>query len=374
MSDKEDDAIKILIPDGEGYYTYVTLSCFSEARNCKLYVMSDTKSSEMRWSNLVEAYIYCPKEDYNEAWIAQINRICKTHDIDVIMPTSDIGIGNIIKYGHLIDQKAKLTLVPPSHSFDIAMDKALLASHIKDKHYSPKTLIIEPDFDNRLLNSLSFPLLLKPTLENTGGKGIIKCKSAEAFKQLYAEGTITENYIAQEFIQGYDIDCSVICKSGEILVHTIQKGIMPGNTAYSPQLAFTFLENDKLLDVVKDLMQSLNWSGVAHVDLRYDVDAENFKVIEINPRFWGSVMASLKTNTNFPHLMALLTTDGKLPKLAQKVNVNYVSLGGLGKFLKQNKSMLFRPLYLWRHTAFKYLVKDPFPVFYKVIRKFKKRR
>ena len=54
-----------------------------------------------------------------------------------------------------------------------------------------------------------------------------------------------------------------------------------------------FLYEDKLLKSVMILIKPLNWSGITHIDMRYDEKTNNFKVIEINPRFWSSIEASL---------------------------------------------------------------------------------
>ena len=58
-----------------------------------------------------------------------------------------------------------------------------------------------------------------------------------------------------------------------------------------------------MLAVVDRLMKDLRWNGVAHLDLRYDARARQIKVIEINTRFWLTVVGSaLVAGVNFPVL------------------------------------------------------------------------
>ena len=364
----------VLIPDGESAYSYGAITCFSGVKGIKVFLMSDKKAHEMRWSNLVQKLLYYPKKHYDEHWINHINEVSDHYDIDVIMPTSEEGIKGIIENKSQLDQINKLTLIPPESSFNIAIDKVKLANHLKHQNINaPFGFELEAgDNYNVIQTKISFPAILKPAVDNNGGKGIVKCSSIEDVSNFFSHNNISIPYLIQEYIEGYDIDCSVLCREGEVLAHTIQRGTMHGKTIYEPQLAFDFLENEKLLYVVKDLMKSLNWSGVAHVDLRYDSKDNTFKVIEISPRFWGSVLASMVTNINFSYLSCLLVLKKELPEIEKLSNVSFVTTAGLWKYIKKNPIRLFQFNYLWKYTAIKYIIKDPLPVLYKIFRKIKR--
>ncbi|HEU4607565.1 MAG TPA: hypothetical protein VFS31_05605, partial [Chitinophagaceae bacterium] len=47
------------------------------------------------------------------------------------------------------------------------------------------------------------------------------------------------------------------------------------------------------------LLKQLNWSGLAMIEYLYDDVSDTYKVIEINPRLWGSVMLSEFADTGF---------------------------------------------------------------------------
>ncbi len=49
-------------------------------------------------------------------------------------------------------------------------------------------------------------------------------------------------------------------------------------------------------------MKNLHWNRIAHIDLRYDIDG-NLYIIEVNPRFWESLLASLSAGINFSSIM-----------------------------------------------------------------------
>ncbi|MCK5443431.1 MAG: ATP-grasp domain-containing protein, partial [Maribacter sp.] len=178
---------------------------------------------------------------------------------------------------------------------------------------------------------------------------------------------------------GHDIDCSVLCKEGEVLAYTIQKGNLWNKKAFSPPIGLSMVYEPKLLETIKRLMKSLHWSGVAHVDLRYDKKSKTFKVLEINPRYWATLHASLMAGINFPYLLCL-STEGIKYNVPNYENIEYLNLKGLFQRISDNKLFILRWKYIWKNTPLKYTLMDPLPIVYKfiwrtkniVMRKFRK--
>jgi hypothetical protein len=49
-------------------------------------------------------------------------------------------------------------------------------------------------------------------------------------------------------------------------------------------------------------MRRVKWTGIAQLDLRRDSRTGQVLIIEVNPRFWGSLLASASAGVNFPIL------------------------------------------------------------------------
>src|SRR5205085_9406956 len=117
--------------------------------------------------------------------------------------------------------------VPPLASFDIAQDKWQLAQFARRHALPHPTTVLAAGLidDPAERNALDFPILLKPR-SGANGAGIVRVPTADA---LVAElQQVTRNpwdYIAQVETTGYDIDCSVLCRQGEVIAHTVQRGI-----------------------------------------------------------------------------------------------------------------------------------------------------
>ena len=112
-------------------------------------------------------------------------------------------------------------------------------------------------------------------------------------------------------------------------------------------------------------MKTLNYSGVAHVDLRFDQNDGEFKVIEVNTRFWGSLDASLFAGVNFPYLYALVSLNETFERPNYDF-IEYSSLAGVYKRFKKNSGIAFDLGYLWKYSALKLIIKDPMPFLIKI--------
>ncbi len=93
----------------------------------------------------------------------------------------------------------------------------------------------------------------------------------------------------------------MLCRDGEILAHTIQQPFTRA-TNFTPAGGVEFVCDDRVLAVTRATMAALKWNGVAHLDLRYDTTRHALVLLEINPRFWGSLLGSLHAGVNFPLL------------------------------------------------------------------------
>ena len=368
---KTKNTFSVLIPDAETFAFPYILHCMSDVKNIRLFVMSTKKDFPLRYSRYVHRFFFFPKKNNQLEWIDNINKITDEHGIDVIMPIHEIGIKTLIEHKALLFQNInKLVPLPSLQNFTIAGSKDLLADHlnrlgIPGPNTAPLTIDLLEDRD-RL--KLSFPILVKP-LKSGSGRGIVKFEDHESLAGYFKIKGLNEAYILQEFIKGAEYGCNVLCKDGEILAYTIQKGnLWDPAKPYSSQIGLEFLYEDKLYQTVKKLMKSLNWSGVADLDLLYDHQKDVFYILEINPRFWATLTAAHLAGVNYPYLLISMTMKEDFGPQHYK-HIGYVVLKGLKPYFKKNKALIFKMGFIWQSTPLKYKIYDPIPIVYKFIQR-----
>jgi predicted ATP-grasp superfamily ATP-dependent carboligase len=178
---------------------------------------------------------------------------------------------------------------------------------MKTSQHSPSVLLLDD----------AYPVVFKPA-RGSGGIGI----------QMFPDITTARSFLRtscraaypallQHYIQGQDVDCSVFCDKGKILAHTIQVGALSRRHPFGSDEGLEFVCDPQTLEVVARLMSALKWNGIAHVDLRRDRHDNQVKVLDLNPRYWDSLLGSLSAGINFPYLscLAALGIESPPPKV-----------------------------------------------------------
>ena len=352
--------LNILIPDGHSTWTMSVVNCISTFKNYKLFILSDKKNTSVKFSRYTQEYKFV-KYDSDTERLQLILDELKNNNIHLILPIAEKTIQFLIENFESLSNHVKIIPLPKLADFKIAINKFELSKFLKEHDLPhPKSILIDckksfEDFER----DFTFPILVKP-LQEKGGDGIQKFTSIGLFKQFYIDQVL----FVQEYINGYDIDCSVLCDKGKILNYTIQKGNLAGHNQFAPQLGLEFLENEEVLEVVSHLMELLNWSGVAHIDLRYDAYNKNYKIIEINARFWGSVEASKIAGINFPQLVIESALGNSNSSLEYKP-ITYLRFKGFLKTVKRNPLTIFNIKFILNYTEARSVLKDPLPTLYK---------
>ena len=227
------------------------------------------------------------------------------------MPVDVAGMRFVIAHRPAFEATMRVLPLPSAAHYEIASDKRLLAAFMQEHKIpapAPATLL---DIWNGLAAKLvgfRFPVLLKP-IRRCGGQGIVRYDEPATLLQAVADLPETDQYIIQNCLEWFDIDCNVLCQNGRLVAHSIQKALVASAGKYAPAEAIEFVRSSAVLAVVDRLMRALCWNGVAHLDLRYDARDQQIKVVEVNTRFWPAVVASAVTaKVNFPALACLAAT------------------------------------------------------------------
>jgi predicted ATP-grasp superfamily ATP-dependent carboligase len=352
----------ILIPDGDSTWALSVLQCLSQVEGYNIFVLSNKKRTATKFSKHTSYYKFYERPN-NDGWVDIINSEIEKHSITVVMPIAERESLFLIQNREQISSSASIISLPSLKDFEIAIDKKLLSDFaLSHSIPHPNSFFISSETDKQdVLSKIQFPILIKP-IRLKGGDGIKKVNSREKFETLFQK--IDKPVFIQEYIEGFDIDCSVICLDGKVLSHTIQQGNLEGHTVFAPQLAFDFLHNDDVLKVAKLTMSKLNWSGIAHLDMRYDTKTSTYKLIEINARFWGSIEGSMFAGINFPHKSIQLALNEDIFDEDFK-SVHHMRFKGVLKSIKHNPLFIFKRKYLMNNTETKTFLKDPLPTFYK---------
>ena len=304
----------ILIPDEcDKPLAYYAIRCLKAANsNLKINVFAPSNkiSDDNSWlifykhSRYIDRLIVSKNEIDSVDYLNEILKLIENENIDLVLPASEIGFKFVSKFREELSHFCRLVPLPNHDALHTAFNKWNLSIFLKEHNISAPTTVLLGELQQ--INQLTYPILVKP-VDGSGGENIQKFDKPAAINFPTDRDTASKNYIVQEYIDGYDIDCNVLCHEGEILAYTVQQplGVEAG---FSPKIdKLKFVHDPAVFDLVKRTMHGLQWSGIAHLDLRYCSKTGQLYLIEINPRFWQSLMGSLSVGVNFPYLLYLLS-------------------------------------------------------------------
>ena len=291
---------KILIIDGSESYSFGMARSLSYCKDYEIHLLVLTTKKHL--SKL--RFVHCHTVESYEAddWMKAIESVVKKFNIDLTIAAGEKGIKFLIEHQASLSAITRLPVLPSRQSFDIASNKARLSEFISENDLSqPRTFLYKKGVDLAGLSQLEFPVLIKlPSGED--GKGIERFEDLTTLTEYLLAHDFDEDVLCQEFVRGHDICASVMCKDGEITAYTIQQCLIENPKSYSPSLAVEFVYNENVMNEASRIMKLLNWQGVAHIDMRLNESTGQVYVLEINPRFWESLMASLFAGVNFTWL------------------------------------------------------------------------
>lgn len=71
--------------------------------------------------------------------------------------------------------------------------------------------------------------------------------------------------------------------------------------------------DDKLKAAAELLLKKAQWHGVAMIEFRVSEDGTGY-LMEVNPRFWGSLQLAIDSGINFPWLLYLASNGQRVPE------------------------------------------------------------
>ncbi len=182
--------------------------------------------------------------------------------------------------------------VPELRILELAADKAKFSAFLDSAGLpQPQTQIID---DRSVLTRRAFePCLLKPAIGGNS-EGVRRIGTPADLADYLAHEDRPGQLLVQEYLQGEDIDCSVLADRGEVVAWTCQRPL-------ADPFARELLYDEETLSLARQTVRALGYHGVGHFDMRRDGDG-HVRILELNTRFWMSIQYSAWAGLDFAAL------------------------------------------------------------------------
>jgi len=311
-----------------GYDSNIGLGVLACLRNqgFEFYLLTHNTKNAVKYSRYIQKtfYYHAANDSLKEKIISVVNQ----YDIDFIMPYDELEIREVTLHKEELIKHAPCVLGTDPANFDIGIHKLNLAKFLTEKDIPcpPFATLDNIDQQDLLIKNVGFPLLLKP-VRMASGRMIQKVYDQQSLNNIIEENRDNlSNFLLQPFIIGNDVTCNVICKNGEIICYTIQESPVKTGSNFSSNDTLCYHHDKTVISIVSSMMKALDWNGVACIDMRRNATTKQVYILEINGRFWASVLPSfVKAGVNFPMVLLKLSLGEKfeIPKLKSAIQVSF---------------------------------------------------
>ena len=170
---------------------------------------------------------------------------------------------------------------------------------------------------NEISKNLKYPVVIKAAEESGSTRyanneyelQVIYKRVCELFQDQIKAGKFPQ---IQEYILGEGYGFFALFNHGKsraIFAHKRLHEYPPtGGSSTMAQSVY----DPELNSVGLKILSALDWHGVAMVEFKKDIRDNKFKLIEINPKFWGSLDLAIASGVDIPYLACKMCTDGDI--------------------------------------------------------------
>jgi predicted ATP-grasp superfamily ATP-dependent carboligase len=232
-----------------------------------------------------------------------------------ILPMDEITALVLSKYKHEFEENTDNENVWPDYEpLKIAQDRSRLLKLAEELTMpAPKCYTIE-DIER---NGVKPPWVIKPRYsiaEKDGSAKVGRVKYVSNVKDLkitvksmQLEGV---SPIIQEFIPGEGYGFFALYNKGNLKACFQHRRLRESPYTGGPSSLRESVRIPELQREGLKIPQELKWHGPIMVEFKRDQRDGKFKLMEVNPRFWGSLNLAIQSGVDFPYLFYQIAKDG----------------------------------------------------------------
>jgi predicted ATP-grasp superfamily ATP-dependent carboligase len=212
-------------------------------------------------------------------------------------------------------EKRALFVLPSEKSLEVASDKSLTL-RLAEKIGAPMPRTFWPSHPDEIDHLLTTHFdqaewVIKP-VQGSGSKGILygagkPFSKTEFIEKIRTHWTEHGPLLLQERIPatGRGIGASFLMnRDGNVVAEFLHERIQQYPVSGGPSTDRVSIHHPEIKDWSLKLLRELSWQGIAMVEWKSDPRDGRFKLMEINPRFWGSLELAVRAGVDFPKLYA----------------------------------------------------------------------
>lgn len=290
-----------------------------------------------------------PQQSPNQ-FIEFLLKEIKKKQYDCLFPMEEGTLLLLAKYYSQISEYTYL-LIPDLKKIEFVRDKGNLMRFAESHGFPvPKTWYSPPASPSPAVGGgMGEGVVIKPRI-SSGSFGIVYVKKREDLVSSYQN--VHERYpfpLIQEWIPdggGVFGLSALFDEASSVKAAFVHKKLRMYPVQGGPSTLAEGVEHPQIMELGLSLLKSLNWVGVGMVEFKVDPRDGIPKLMEVNPRFWGSLQLAIVSGVDFPFLILKMARKERFdPVLRYAVGKRFrwLLLGDILHFLKHPQRFDLHP-------------------------------
>lgn len=295
---------RILVTDGPNKNTLAVIRTLGAAKRYKIDITTTCSPlvTLSAYSKYVDRVYRVPISPENiVSYGKYLLELCRRNQYDHLIP---VGLKSCLAVSKFKKQFQQVTKVAISswNAMSIAYDKSKTMEFAKNIDIPiPRTI---PIYDASDLKQLDFfPVVIKSSDDS---RNYVKyCNTPEELYRNYQELADRSRtlIIGQEYVRGFGCGFFAVCRNGQVIRYFMHKRLKEFPITGGPSAVAESFFDKRLLEYGRRICTALSWDGAIMVEFKYDAIYDDYKLVEINPKLWGSLDLTISAGVNIPELL-----------------------------------------------------------------------
>jgi predicted ATP-grasp superfamily ATP-dependent carboligase len=275
----------------------------------------DEPATRSRYLTRLHAPSRAGAED--SAALDELRMLAASIRFDLIVPVTEAAVCRLQRARPGFTADLPLHLLE-KHTFETCTDKARTWALGRSLGIPvPRTEIVEPGIGARDFSDWRFPVAVKSLVSVDPRAPLAKqfvrraAHQGELAAVLRLAAIQVETVLVQEWFEGSGEGVEFLAHDGRILL-AFQHRRLHETLGYGSTYRESSPLDPRLLEAVRALVAELRYTGVGMVEFRTAPRGNGFVLLEINPRFWGSLSLPVAVGTDFPLFLFQMLVEGRV--------------------------------------------------------------
>jgi predicted ATP-grasp superfamily ATP-dependent carboligase/protein-tyrosine-phosphatase len=265
---------------------------------------SDFSSPALKSRYIAAAHRLPPYPLDPAAWEAALARLIAERDFRFVVPTSDSGLFMLRHHAAALGRERMA--IANEEALAVFTDKAATRdlAAAQSVAVAKGMLLGGGETAPAVAAALGLPLVLKPRASYALGDIATKrharvVRDADELDRLLRSGA-WRGAVAESFFPGTGVGISVLAREGRIVAAYQHRRLREGSETGASTRRVSERVDADLLASVEPLVQATRLDGIAMFEFRVHRRGGRHVLLEVNPRFWGSLPLALAAGADFP--------------------------------------------------------------------------